>query len=122
SPQSRFDEPRDRILVSATLIEPAGVGLRLFNGFLHVSTQPRHEVWRSLRRQRRVDALSRPRADERLVEEIFVVGVWRGCPIDGSPMTGVDLSPLSDAVPPQRRTLRQHIQSSPRIFAALGIV
>ena len=59
----------DRCLVTLVLIVPAGLIFRLANRFQHVTANPFRKTCRQLLR----GCSQGPRADERLIEKIFIV-------------------------------------------------
>src|SRR5207237_151692 len=72
--------------------------------------------------RRVVDTAGRPDADERLVEKVFVVPAWCALPVALRSPTARPTSPAIERVSPAAMNLRKHVEPSPDVLAAFGVV
>ncbi len=57
-----------------------------------------------------------------LIEEVLVVAVWSGPPVDQALGAGIQARPRAKPLPPLLRDLGQHVETCPRILPAFGVM
>ncbi len=82
--------------------------LSLLDGFRHVDLEPRH--------------IGRPRAEQHLIEPVFVVAVGGGLAVDEGARPLVETHPLRDLTLPVVRHLGERVDPRPHVLAELGVM
>ncbi len=107
-------ELQDGLLVLSIGRNPAGVDFGFFQRLEHELGDPPHELI--------VDLAGRPRAEQRLIEQVLLVAIGRHTALHGDPLASVQPSPAGQRRPPVARQLREHVDPRPNVLTALGVV
>ena len=113
--EDRPHELQHRLLVLGVRRDPAGVHLGLFERL-------EHELADAPARTPRRSVAERPRAEQRLVQQVFLVAIGRDAALDAQLLAAVQARPARERRAPLARQLGQHVDARADVLAALGVV
>ncbi|MBI2940368.1 MAG: hypothetical protein HYY04_08000 [Chloroflexi bacterium] len=116
--QDPLDKARDRLVVRPVGIDPARVDLGLLDRLLHVAVDPLAERPECCP----VKWLERPGPEQRLIQQILVVTVGGHLAVDHRLLRAIVPAPPRQRGAPEPRHLRERVQASANVGAALGVV